>query len=171
MTSQMRGKGKERLRKVPTRLLDQLSILFCLGIMSMPSFRFSPHRFAGFRFHCIIMILNEATVVSNYPRWPLSNSLKGQFMVSQFWSHGRQLAVVARTGATPVHAGAEAKIRELYVCEFHGKSPTNMKGFSFPYRLTQKTKKNAPSPLEFLKAFKFRGTWHKDLLWKTKYSV
>ena len=38
MTSQMRGKGKERHRKVPARLLDQLSILFCLGIMSMPSF-------------------------------------------------------------------------------------------------------------------------------------
>ena len=48
MTSQMRGKWKERHRKVPARLLDQLSILFCLGIMSMPCFCFLSHRFAGF---------------------------------------------------------------------------------------------------------------------------
>ena len=38
MTGQMRSKGKERHRKVPARLLDLLSIFFCLGIMSMPSF-------------------------------------------------------------------------------------------------------------------------------------
>ena len=105
----MRGKGKERHRKVPARLLDLLSIFFCLGIMSMPRFRFLPYQFAGFGFHCIIMILNEATVVSNHRRWPLLNLRKGQFMVSRFWSHGRQLAVVAQTGATPVHTGAEAK--------------------------------------------------------------
>ena len=37
-------------------------------------------------------------------------------MVSRFWSHGRQLAVFARTGATPVHAGAEAKTQVLYLC-------------------------------------------------------
>ena len=34
----MRGKGKERHLKVPARLLDLLSILLCLGIMSMPRF-------------------------------------------------------------------------------------------------------------------------------------
>ena len=132
MTSQMRSKGNERHRKGPARLLDQLSIFFCLGIMWMPSFRVLHHPFAGLGFHCIIMILNKATVVSNHRRWTLLNFRKGPFMVSQFWSHGRQLAVVARTGATPVHAGAEAKIQVLYVCEFHGNSPTNMKGFSFP---------------------------------------
>ena len=117
---------------VPARLLDQLSISFCLGIMWMPSSGFLPHRFAGFFFHCIFMILNEATVVSNHRRWPEFNFRKGQFMDSPFWSHGRQLAVVARTGATPVHAGTEAKIQVLYLCEFHGNSPTNMRGFSFP---------------------------------------
>ena len=53
-------------------------------------------------------------------------------MVSQFRSHMGQLAVVVRTGATPVHAGAEAKIQVLYVCEFHGNSPTSVKEFSFP---------------------------------------
>ena len=126
MTDQMRGKGNEGHRKVPAKLLDLLSILFCLGIMSMPSFRFLPHRFAVFSIHCIIITLNEATVKSNHCRWPLLNFRKGQFMVSRFWSHGRQLAVVARTGATPVHAGAEAKIQVLYVCELHGNSPTNM---------------------------------------------
>ena len=78
------------------------------------------------------MILNEATVVSNHRCWPLLNFRKGQFVVSQFWSHVRQLAVVARTGATPVQAGAEAKIQILYVSEFHGNVPTDMKGFSFP---------------------------------------
>ena len=117
---------------MPARLLDKLSILFCLGFMSIPSFRFLPHHFAVFPFHCIIMVLNEATVVSNHRRWPLLNFRKGQFMVSRFRLHRRQLAVVARTGATPVHAGAEAKIQVLYVCKFHGNLPTKMKGFSFP---------------------------------------
>ena len=62
-------------------------------------------------------------------------------MVLRFWLHGRQLVVVARTGATPVHAGAKAKILVLYVCEFHGNSPTNMKGFSFPIDRRKKPKK------------------------------
>ena len=52
-------------------------------------------------------------------------------MVSQFLSHRCQLAVIAQTGGTPVHAGAEAEIQVLYVCEFQGNSPTNMKAFSF----------------------------------------
>ena len=38
MTSQIRGKGKERHRKVPARLLVLLSIFISLGIMSIPSF-------------------------------------------------------------------------------------------------------------------------------------
>ena len=38
--SQMGGKGKGRRRKVPARPLDLSSILFCLGIVSMPGFRF-----------------------------------------------------------------------------------------------------------------------------------
>ena len=67
-------------------------------------------------------------------------------MFSQFWSHARQLAVVARTGETPVHAGAEAELQVLYVCEFHGNSPTNMKGFSFPIDCRTNQKNCAQSP-------------------------
>ena len=73
---------------MPGRLLDLLSILFCLGIMSMPGFRFLPHPFAIFSFNSTIMILNEATVKSNHRRWPLLIFCKGQFMVPRFWSRG-----------------------------------------------------------------------------------
>ena len=143
MTSQLRDKGKERHRKVPPRLLDLLSNLFCLGIMSMPCFPCLSQRFAFFGLDCIIMILNEATVKSNHRRWPLLNFRKGQFMVPRFWLQGRQLAVFPRTGATPVHAGAEAKTQVLYLCEFHGNSPTNMKGFEFPIDRRKQQKKYA----------------------------
>ena len=138
MPSQLKGKGRERHRKVLARLLDVLSILFCLGMMSMPSFRFLPHCFVVFLFHCIIMILNEATVKSNHHRWPLFNFHQVQFMIPRFMSHGRKRSVVTRTGPTPVHTGAEAKTQVLYLCEFDGNWPTNMKGFSFPiHRPTQ----------------------------------
>ena len=62
-------------------------------------------------------------------------------MVSRFWSHGRQLAVVARTGPTLIHEGAEAKIQVLYVCEFHRSFPYKYERIFIPYRLTQKIKK------------------------------
>ena len=52
--------------------------------------------------------------------------------------------LVARTGATPVHTGAKAKTQVLYLCEFHGNSPTNMKGFYFP--IDRRKKKCAYSP-------------------------
>ena len=84
-------------------------------------------------------------------------------MVSRFWSHGRQLAVVARTGATPVHAGAEAKTQVLYLCEFHRNLLTIMKGYLIPHRSTPK--KNVLGRLTFPKDFKFRGTWNEDFLW------
>ena len=35
---------------MPSRLLYLLSILFCMGIMSMPIFRFLPHCFVVFDF-------------------------------------------------------------------------------------------------------------------------
>ena len=38
----------ERHGKVPERLPDPLSILFCLDIMSIPSFGVFPHRFVVF---------------------------------------------------------------------------------------------------------------------------
>ena len=64
-------------------------------------------------------------------------------MVPRLWSHGRQLAVVTHTGATPVHGGAETKTQVLYFCKFHGNSPTNMKGFSFPIDQRKEQKKFA----------------------------
>ena len=114
---------------MPARLLDLLSNLFCLGIMSKPIFRILPQHFAFFRFNSIIMIWNEATVKPNHRRWPLLKFRKGQFMVLRFWSHVRQLAVFTRTGATLVHAGAEAKTQVLYLCEVHGNLPANMMRF------------------------------------------
>ena len=49
-------------------------------------------------------------------------------MVPLFWSHGRRVAVVTRTGAAPVHAATAANTQVLYLFEFEGDSPTNMKG-------------------------------------------
>ena len=89
-------------------------------------------------------------------------------MVPRFWSHGHQLAVDTRTGATPVPPGAEAKTQVLYLCELHGNWPTNMKAFKFPIH-QRKTQKNAPSPLKFPKDFKFSGNWNEDFLWEKKY--
>ena len=60
MNSQMRGKGTEGHCKELMRLLDHLSISFCLGIMSVLCFRFLPQRRARFRFRCIIMILKRS---------------------------------------------------------------------------------------------------------------
>ena len=85
-------------------------------------------------------------------------------MVPRFCSHRRPLAVFTPTGATPVPAGAEAKTQVLYLCEFHGNSPTRMKGFSFPINRRKKPKKYAPSPLRFWR------TWDDDLFWQTKYT-
>ena len=50
-------------------------------------------------------------------------------MVPQFWSHGRHLAVVTRTGVTLVQAGAEAKTQVLYLGEFHRILPKNINDF------------------------------------------
>ena len=158
MTSQMRGKGRERHRKVLAKLLDLLSIFFCLGIMSMPSFRFLPHRFAVFRFHCIIMTLNEATVKSNHWRWPLLNFRK----VSGF----AILVTRAPTGGSCANwrdAGSRRHRRQNpgpVRLRISGKFANQHDGIFIPYRLTQKTKKIAPSPLKFPKDFTFCGTWH-----------
>ena len=92
-------------------------------------------------------------------------------MVPRFWSHGRQPAVFARTGATPVHAGAEARNSGPVRLRISRKFADKYEGIFIPYRLTQKTKKNAPSPLKFPKDFNFWGTWDEGLLWKTKYSL
>ena len=90
-------------------------------------------------------------------------------MVPRFWSQGRQLAVFTRTGATPVHTGAAVKRQVLYLCEFHGNSPTNMKESEFPIDGRRERKRNAPCPLKFSKDFKFRGTMNEDILWETNY--
>ena len=106
------------------------------------------------------MIMNEATVKSNHRPWPLLNLRKGQFIVPRFWSHGRQLAVVTQTGATPVHTGAEAKTQVLYICEFNGKIWRDFNSLL----INAKDQKNAASPLKFPKDFRFRGNWDEDLL-------
>ena len=121
MTSRIGGTGKKKHRKVLARPLDLLNILFCLSIMSMPSFQFLPHRFAVFRFYREIMILNEATANSNHHGWRALNFRKRQFMVPRFWSRGLQLPIIARSGATPVHGGAGAKTQVLNLCECHGR--------------------------------------------------
>ena len=77
--------------------------------------------------------------------------------------------LVTQTGATPVHAGAEAKTQVLYLCKFHRNLPSNMEGFSFPIDGRKKPKKHVPTPLKFLKDLKFWGTSVEDLLQETKY--
>ena len=136
MTSQMGDKGKERHCKVPPRPLDLLRIFSCLDIMSVPSSRFLPRDlprdyFAVFQSYNKSIILDKTKVNSNHYLWPRLNFRKGQFMVPQFGSHGRQLAVFARTGAAPVHAGAEARTQVLYLCEFTRRLPMKMKRFPF----------------------------------------
>ena len=150
----MWGKGKERQRKVPARLPDHPSILICLGIKEMPSFRILSHRFAGFGFCNKTMILNEATADTNHHCWAGLKFRKGKFVVPQLWSHRRQLAVSTRTGATPVHAGAESKTQVLYLCKFHRNLPTIMKGFQSP---TNRRQKKCPQSPEVSQRFGVSG--------------